>query len=226
MEMKMRVHELHPSLIHAPLAFLPAAAVIDLVAYGSKDRAWARFGQRMWVTATASAAIAGIAGLAASQEIKARSPQARDTLFIHGLGNTLLLGSALGITIWRSTHRPSLGQCALALVACGTALYTAWLGGELVYSQGVGVKSMPGVSDQGVTLSESPPLFSRRAPGVLLRDALRGLGWLVERARLALNGQVPVQPEATGIPRLEKRAEAEPAYSPAHGQSQMPIPPA
>ncbi len=35
--MGMRIHELHPSLIHAPLTLLPAASLVDLWAASRRD---------------------------------------------------------------------------------------------------------------------------------------------------------------------------------------------
>jgi hypothetical protein len=86
----------------------------------------------------------------------------------------------------------------MGAAAVGAAVYTAWLGGELVYAHGAGVKRM-GAGD-------SPRLFSAQGPGRLLADAGRGLAWLMTRAgRLAARSE----PLAPGAARAaDDRAEA------------------
>lgn len=183
--MGMRVHELHPALIHAPLVLLPTAAVVDLLATTRKDPALARFGRGMWVAGTASGLMAGLAGMAASQEVDLARRESSDTVFLHGLVNVGIVVSALGVTLWRRDHAPGIGTALLGLVASGIGLYSAYLGGEAVYGQGVGIKALK-EQPRG---RAAPPLFSREAPRVLLQDAIRGLGWLLRRGRQLLSGK-------------------------------------
>ena len=47
--MPLRTHELHPSLVHAPLVLLPATAVVDLLAATRPlDRRLDRTARRLW----------------------------------------------------------------------------------------------------------------------------------------------------------------------------------
>ena len=96
--MKMLLHELHPAVIHTPLALLPTATVADVIAVTTGDRAWAKVGRRLWVAGTLSALFSGLAGLAASQEVKLEEPRARDMVFLHGLGNAVITLGAVGVT--------------------------------------------------------------------------------------------------------------------------------
>jgi uncharacterized membrane protein len=194
---KMLLHELHPSVVHAPLALLPTATAADLISVLSGDPAWGKVGRRLWVVGTASALFSGLAGLAASQEVKLQQPRARDMVFLHGLGNTVITVGALGVTLWRLRHPPSLGQALIGLMANAAALYTATLGGKMVYELGVGVNSMP--PDAVVGTLKGPPLLSRAAPAALVRDAVQGVRWLFGRARSLFTGQHPLAPGANGI---------------------------
>ena len=72
------------------------------------------------------------------------------------------------------------------------ATYTAYLGGELVYSHGAGIVRLGGAA------AEAPALFSRAAPGRLARDAVRGLAWLARRAARAVSGRQRVDRSALG----------------------------
>ncbi len=191
--MSMRTHELHPSLVHAPLVLLPAAAMVDLLAALSpRDRRLDRAGAGLWWGTVAAGLAAGLAGMAASQEIELRDERARDRMFVHGIGNLALLLSALGVASWRSRHPASLTSAATGVLAAGAATYTAYLGGELVYSDGAGVRRLGGAA------AESPALFSRGAPGRLGRDAVRGLRWLLARGLEAVSGRRRVDRTALG----------------------------
>ena len=73
--MKMRVQELHPMLIHAPLTLLPSAVAIDVAAAFSGGRTLDKTARILWWSTAAGGVVAGIAGLAASQEVKADTPK-------------------------------------------------------------------------------------------------------------------------------------------------------
>ena len=110
--MPMRVHELHPSLIHAPLALLPAATLVDAIAATTPSRArrlaLSSAGRTLWWAAAGSGLAAGLAGMAASQELRIEDRRARDAMFVHGIGNFTMVVAAFGVAAWRSTHRASL----------------------------------------------------------------------------------------------------------------------
>ena len=195
--MAMRLHELHAATIHAPLALLPTAAAVDLAAAISGNRAQARLGRTLWWVGLGSSLFAGLAGLAASQEIRADDQRTNDMIWLHGMGNFALLLGALGIASWRAGHRPSVALATAGLAASAASLYTAYLGGEMVYGRGVGVTAMPGYASVGV--EDSPPLLSSRAPGKFLRDAVAGLRWLFRRGSQAALGRPPIAPAAFGI---------------------------
>ncbi|MET0401497.1 MAG: DUF2231 domain-containing protein [Cystobacter sp.] len=183
--MTTRTQELHAMLVHAPLTLLPSTVILDVAAAVSGDRSWDRTARRLWWATAAVGMVSGVAGLAASQEVRLDTQRTRDMLVQHGLGNGVIILGALGIAAWRTGHRASwvsglLGAGSLLLVG-----YSAWLGGELVYSHGVGVNALTMSEEQRER--RSPPLLSREAPGRLLRDAVRGFGWLMNRARRMLS---------------------------------------
>jgi uncharacterized membrane protein len=187
--MSVRTHELHPMLIHAPLVLLPLSAASEVAAAGSRSwvrrRVLDRVGRRLWWGTAASGLLAGVAGMAASREVDLGDRRAQDAMFVHGLGNLVVVVGALGLAAWRSGHRASGLTAGFGTGALLAALYTAWLGGELVYTHGAGVKAVRGVGD-------APPLFSIQAPARLTRDAAGGLGWLMRRAGRALSGLEPL----------------------------------
>jgi uncharacterized membrane protein len=191
------LHELHPAVVHAPLALLPTATAADLIAVLSGDKSWARVGRRLWIAGSAGALVSGLSGLAASQEVKLDSPRARDMAFLHGLGNAAINVSVIGVTLWRLRRPPTLGQALIGVLANAAALYTASLGGKMVYELGVGINAMPPDVASGTV--KGPPLLSRDAPAALVRDAAKGVRWLLSRAKSLFAGAQPLAPGANGF---------------------------
>lgn len=205
--MPLRTHELHPSLVHAPLVLLPATAALDLLAaLRPRDRRLDRAARRLWWATAGGSLFVGLTGMAASQQIELRSERARDMMFLHGMGNFLLVLSAFGVASWRARNRASITSAAAGLAAATASVYTAYLGGELVYTHGAGVKALGGAA------AEAPALLSREAPGRLARDAVRGLGWLLSRGWRAVTSRQRVDRGALGPIAEEGRGEAAEAH--------------
>src|SRR5690242_9993595 len=160
--MPMRTHELHPSMVHLPLALLPLTAFV------------------------------GLAGMAASQEVDPADDRTRDMMFLHGIGNFGLVLAAFGMATYRSRYASNLTVAITGLLASGAATYTAYLGGELVYAKGLGVK---GIDRRA---AEAPPLFSGEGARRLGVDAIAGLSWLVRRATRAVRGEERIDRAALG----------------------------
>ena len=201
--MPLRTHELHPSSVHVPLVLLPAAALVDLAAALSpRDRRLDRFGRSLWWATAGGGLLVGLAGMAASQEIELRSDRARDMMFLHGIGNLTIVLSAFGVAAWRARNRASLSSAAAGLLASAAVIYTAYLGGELVYSHGAGVKALGGAA------AKTPALLSAEGASRLARDSGRGLSWLLVRGWRAVTERQKVDRGALG-PIAEKAAAPE-----------------
>jgi uncharacterized membrane protein len=191
--MPMRTHELHPSMVHAPLALLPMTAFVDLAAATRPhDRRLDRLGTRLWWTTAGVALATGLAGMAASQEVDPADDRTRDMMFLHGIGNLGLVLAAFGMASFRSRHPSNLTGAITGLLASGAAMYTAYLGGEMVYAHGLGVKGL----DRRA--SEAAPLLSGEGVRRLGTDAGRGLAWLVRRAVRAVSGEERIDRGALG----------------------------
>jgi uncharacterized membrane protein len=202
--MAIQLHELHPTLIHAPLVLLPTAAAVDVAAvsarFGVRKLALDLAGRKLWWAGVGGALAAGLAGMAASQEIRLDDEAAKDAMWLHGAGNFGILLAGAGLAAWRSSHRATALSAALGAGAVGAAIYTAWLGGELVYAHGAGVKGLPAGARAGV--EDSPRLLSAAAPWRLLRDAAKGMAWLVTRGGRLATRKAPLASGAAkgGLP--------------------------
>ena len=123
--MPMRTHELHPSIVHAPLVLLPATAFIDLLAaVRPLDRRLDRAGRRLWWTTAGGALLVGLTGMAASQEIDVRDPRARDVMFLHGIGNFALVLAAFGVAAWRTANHASMTSACAGFAASAASSST------------------------------------------------------------------------------------------------------
>jgi uncharacterized membrane protein len=195
--MRVRVHEIHAASVHFPLALLPVTAAVDLASVVSGSMALAWLGKTLWWVTAGSVVLAGIAGLAASQEVKAEDRQAHDMMWVHGMGNAVILVSSIGVAAFRTFTLPSVSVSAIGLAVWGFSLYTASLGGKMVYGHGIGVQKMPKTADTGVLYS--PPVLSVSAPAVFVRDAVKGVVWLFSRARDVITGRRPLARGAFGF---------------------------
>ncbi|KAI9030334.1 hypothetical protein DFJ74DRAFT_764696 [Hyaloraphidium curvatum] len=156
-------HPLHPMLVHVPLAFFLTAFGADGYAklmgkmpgqeiiFGGSGLAIGPFSYWMHVLAVATAVPAALTGLAEYFNIQGK----RDTAFTHALLNVTALSISL-FNIAARRGRPSFEPTAATAMASMTgfagALYSAYLGGTMVYAYGTGVKrqgSAAGPGNQG-----------------------------------------------------------------------------
>ena len=133
---------LHPFLVHFPIAAWLLGSLWLVVAAFAKRTEWAKAG---WVLLTTAGIIALPAVLSGQQEYSALAHHGLDALERHrDLGNLLpwLMLTTLALKLHLSLIGKDRGQfpwpwCIVALAITALLLYTAWLGGQLVYSQGV-----------------------------------------------------------------------------------------
>lgn len=171
--MAVRLQEVHPSLVHLPLAFLPLAVGADLAGSVTDTPSLHELGKRAVGLAAASALVAATTGLIAQEEVSAEG-EARDLLVTHrnlNLAATLLAGA---MAVWRSRRRaPTAGYLALGLAGLGVVTYTAYLGGKMVYDHGVGVLPANGMYD------ENAPELRRGELGRVVKTSARDLAHAV-----------------------------------------------
>jgi uncharacterized membrane protein len=162
--MPPRLNELHPSLVHFPIALLPVAIGADLLARVTGSRRLADTGRALMPIAAASAAISAAAGLVAAVEANAQG-KAGDLLVTHRNLNLSLTAITGLMAAWRwREEEAGPGYLALGLAGLGALSYSAYLGGKMVYEHGVGVKPADGLQD-----GDSPAI----APGHFTEAAKR-----------------------------------------------------
>lgn len=90
--MTIRIREIHPVLVHFPIALLPLALAADWVGRLVRRPALMELGKKLMPAAAASAALSGAAGLVAQSAVKAEGP-AHDLLVTHRNLNIGLLAA-------------------------------------------------------------------------------------------------------------------------------------
>lgn len=174
--MTIRLQELHPSLVHLPIAMLPVAIGADVAGHATGNRSLMDAGKRAIGIAAVGAAVSALSGLIAQEEVNVEG-KTMDMLITHRNLNLGLTITAALMAAWRAKRRrPTLAYLGLGLTGIAGVTYSAWLGGQLVYKYGVGVEPAGG------QYRENPPELGAGETGAFIRDAgtdlLHGAGHL------------------------------------------------
>lgn len=183
--MSMRIQELHPSVVHFPLAFYPASLIADAVGLRRRDPRLLAAGRWAMGLAVGSAALAGVLGLVA-QEAVSTDARSEPLLVTHRSLNVGFLALATGLLVHRTrVRRPGPGYFAVGFAGLGVALFSAYLGGKMVYEHGVGVAAAG-----TLPLDRAPEITARNGIRAS-RVAVRELGQaLVNTARDIARGRL------------------------------------
>jgi uncharacterized membrane protein len=142
--MAMRTHEIHPMLVHFPLALMPTAIAADAVGAMTDNRTLMETGRILMPLAVVSMAATGLAGFAAQEEVRAEG-EAHDMLVTHRNLNVGLLVMSTALAVLRSRQdRPGPGYLLAGLAGAALMTYSGYLGGKMVYRHGVGVGAAGG----------------------------------------------------------------------------------
>lgn len=145
--MSMRLQEIHPSLVHFPIALLPTALAADALGRVTGDPGLLELGRRLMPIAAASGLLAGIFGFIAQESVRT-DPKASEMLVTHRTLNLGLVATAGVMAVRRQRmSRPSLGYLALGAGGLAAMMYSAYLGGKMVYARGVGVEPAGGLRE-------------------------------------------------------------------------------
>ncbi len=140
--------DIHPFLIHFPIALLPLSAALDLYALWRRRSDWHSLAYALWALGVAGALAAVISGNAAAAEHRqdplvdaliARHEDWATAALLLGLG--VLLGR-LPLHLKRDLQARSLTVWILVALVVSALVWTAaYWGGDLVYGHGVGVRA-------------------------------------------------------------------------------------
>lgn len=138
---KLLGHPIHPMLIVFPLGLLSTAVLFDILYLVSGNRDLATFSYWALLAGVVGGLAAAVFGFLDWTRLP-RPTRARRIGALHGAGNVVVLalfGLSFLLRGGEPGHAPTIIAFALGLAGGGVALFTAWLGGELVYRLRVGV---------------------------------------------------------------------------------------
>ena len=203
--MAMRTHEIHPMLVHFPLALMPTAIAADAIGAMTDNRALMDTGKTLMPLAVASMAATGVAGFAAQEEVRAEG-EAHDMLVTHRNLNVGLLLMSAGLAVLRSRQeRPGPGYLLAGLAGAALMTYSGYLGGKMVYRHGVGVGAADGYDPERSPRIEREHLGE--AARVAATDVARGV---VHAAQEVAHGELAphLRREGNVAPAVPAPAEA------------------
>ena len=162
-------HALHPALVAFPIGSWTATLVLDLAWLADENEGMARAADlTMWV---GIASALGAAATGVTSWADTDGPERRTGIW-HGLLNGGITLLNIGSAILRLTGQRR-SAITLASTAYALSLYSAYLGGELAYSFGIGVNHVAweGGSDDFVAVLDEDEL----KPGKLTRVDAAGI---------------------------------------------------
>ncbi|HEX8129216.1 MAG TPA: DUF2231 domain-containing protein [Pyrinomonadaceae bacterium] len=143
MESKFKIlgHGAHPILIVFPLGLLATAAIFDIIYLLTNNPQIANAAYWMIAAGVVGGIVAAIPGFVDWWAIP-KDTRAKRVGLIHGIGNDVVL-ILFGLSWWlrrdTANHAPETVALVLSLLGVGLALFTGWLGGELVERLGMAV---------------------------------------------------------------------------------------
>jgi uncharacterized membrane protein len=150
-------HPIHQMLIVFPLGLLATSVIFDILYFSLGEMEFATTSYYTMAAGIIGAVLAAVFGAADWFSIPSNT-RAKSVGLLHGSGNIVV--TLLFLASWylrRPTIVPDKTAFALSVIGVLLALFTAWLGGELVNRLGVGV-------DEGANLNAPSSLRTERVP--------------------------------------------------------------
>jgi len=138
----MEPWEIHPSLVHFPIALLTAGLCTDIYARARRNLSAGHVATGLYVAGVVTGLVTGLAGLLAFYTVpSAHTEQAHGQVIWHlGLAlASVVLFAGVAWVRWRGWGElPSVGLLVLSLVAVGLLTAAGYLGGHIVYHGAMG----------------------------------------------------------------------------------------
>jgi uncharacterized membrane protein len=143
--MAIGLQQMHPALVHAPIALLPVAVGADVIGSISRNESLLSLGKDAMLLSAAGAVGSAVTGLIAGEEVNVEGAS-MDMLITHRNLNFVATVVAGGMAVWRTSHeKPTVAYLTAGVLGVGVLAYSSYLGGRLVFDAGVGVEPANGV---------------------------------------------------------------------------------
>ncbi len=140
----MQLPPIHPAIVHFPIALIIVAFFADLFFRKSQRPSLRNFGFGCLLAALGLGVVTLIAGYYDMVRLPLTEPS-HDYVHIHMYTGFALAAVLIALTFWRwrilrsSAQMVSGSYLGLGIVLLALTLFQGWYGGEMVYSQGIGV---------------------------------------------------------------------------------------
>lgn len=137
-------HLVHPALVHFAVAFIVAGGLLEAGGLLARHAGATRFGGRLVVAGAIVLVPTIVSGYVAANTVDF-TPAALRVLDDHERNGVILILACLGLLFWKGwlrgevSGRARLPYVVALLATVGLAVWSALLGGRLVYGHGVGV---------------------------------------------------------------------------------------
>ncbi len=134
---------IHPLLVHFPIAFLSLFVAVDLIGTAAKKTEWRSFASGLLYLGTVFAGLTVWAGFNAADTVP-HGHNVHDIMERHEQLGLSILALSMALTAWR-LRRPVDGwgiYNALTVILLGVIIFGADLGGLMVYKYGVAVEAV------------------------------------------------------------------------------------
>ena len=155
---------IHPAIVHYPIALVTLSVIADVLGYLRSSESLHAVGWWALLGTAIGAALALVAGLFDMNREKIED-ETHKRVHTHMKVGFTVFAAIAALTVWRwliytdQTYRLAWGYLVVALLVLGLTFFQGWLGGELVFADGVGVAP----TGQG---TESPSKAKRRVVGL------------------------------------------------------------
>ena len=135
---------IHPAIVHFPIALVTLSFMADLFGLLADSTTLRAAGFWALIGAAAGGALALVAGLFDMNREQIEH-EAHERVHFHMKVGFTLFAAVGGLTIWRwllytnGRNAPGWGYVVASLLVFGLTMFQGYLGGELVFADGVGV---------------------------------------------------------------------------------------
>lgn len=140
----MNIWELHPALVHFPIAFLLGGVALDL--YGRRSEPKVAAATCLLIAGLIAAAIAAAAGVVAFYTVPGNHTEEAHSLIYRHIGTSVVSVVLFAVVCYARWRRPSVVSPTIRWVGAAAAVFLivgAAIGGRIVYQGGMGVE--PGI---------------------------------------------------------------------------------
>lgn len=140
----MKLHLIHPVLVHFSVAFLVVGGVVEAVGILRRLPVWQRMGSAASLLGVGFLVATVASGFLAANSVPLPAGAHAD-LEDHERAGLILLAGWLLLVLWKAWHRGKLPETQskmfawIVMIAVVFTFWVAYLGGHLVYHLGVGV---------------------------------------------------------------------------------------